>query len=111
MFYDKEDEKAFLRLLEAHFVTSWLPRIIKQLRVIRQKREGIMNVMIKSARPLSLVQKKEVLNLTANALPAGKHLEADFFVDPMLIGGFHVESREIVIQGSVKDALERMLTG
>lgn len=108
ILYEKPDAEGFLRLLEAHSVVSWLPRIMKRFHALRKKREGIVDVTITSARPLSSVQREKVSDLAIYALE-GKNVAADFSLNPSLIGGFRIESDEILVRGSVRDTLEKLL--
>lgn len=104
ILYRTKNSDAFLALLERHYVLSWLPRILKRFEAMRQKRERILRVIVKSARPLSLLQEREICERAAQAMP-GKRIKAEFLIDASLIGGFRVESDEILWRGSFEDTL------
>jgi len=108
ILYETKDAEAFAKLLERHYVISWLPRIMERFHALRKKREGIADVTITSAHSLSSAQKDKISDLAAHALE-GKNVSADFSLDPSLIGGFRIESDEILVRGSVRDTLEKLV--
>lgn len=107
ILYRTKDPDAFFALLRRHYVLSWLPRILKRFEAMREKRERILRVIVKSARPLSLSQEREICERAAQAIPK-KRIQAQFLIDASLIGGFRLESDEILLRGSFEDTL-RML--
>jgi F-type H+-transporting ATPase subunit delta len=70
---------------------------------LRRELENSTLATVTSATALDANQKRELLDQLAKA--NGKKFEAEFFVDPRLIGGVRVAFESYVLDGSVRGAL------
>lgn len=83
-----------------------LPAVYKEFTNLRRDHEGIIFAHVVSAQTLLETQKKALLSKLAQSL--GKKVEADFKVDPRVLGGISVTHGTYVIDGTVKGALNQL---
>jgi F-type H+-transporting ATPase subunit delta len=95
-----------LRIVVEKGRESELPAIRDEYVKLRRSDEGVVYASVVSAAPLPPEQKDAVVSKVSGAL--GKSVEADFQVDPHLIGGVLVQYDNYVLDGSVRGALDRM---
>lgn len=104
ILYKTKDADAFIELLEKHWVLAWLPKIRKEFGNILKKEEHIEEVRVASAYPLGDEVKNNIVRLL-ESMKKEKKLRVTFSLDKNLIGGFRVESDEILISASMKDKI------
>lgn len=95
-----------IRLLAAKDREDILPDIIRQFRVLRDERDGIMNVTVKSAVPISREQEQRLGDHLRTA--TGKQPRITTMTDAALIGGLSIQYEDTVWDGSVRNQLARM---
>ena len=85
---------------------NFLPRIVEQFEKELDRRMGLADAQISSARELGDVEKHtlevEIAKLT------GKRVRAQYGLDPSLLGGAVVRIGSTIYDGSVKGQLERI---
>lgn len=106
--YTTKDPERLTALLERHWVISWLDKIVEHYETLLRKRAKKAVVNIASARPLSPEAVEDIERLLSKYQP-DTTLEFTFEIDKNLLGGFNVQSQDIIIQGSLKDQLNRLL--
>lgn len=83
-----------------------LPTVRRDFSALKRADEGILHVTVTSAVELTAAEKKSILEKAGAKL--GKTLEADFSIDPALIGGVKLAYNDFVIDGSVRGSLDRL---
>ncbi len=73
---------------------------------LRREQQSIMHLVVRSAQPLDDAQRKAILDGLAER--SGKTFEAEFQVDPHLIGGVQVEYGDYRLDGTLRGALARL---
>lgn len=105
--YETGDSDALIALLQKHWVLPWLPKILERFEQLWHKREYIQSVQVISARPLAGTVRKDIVRLLQKEFK-GKQLQFELRIDKTLIGGFRVESDELLIPVSLKDQIGRL---
>jgi F-type H+-transporting ATPase subunit delta len=95
-----------IRLLAAKDREDLLPEIIRQFRLLRDARDGILDVTVRSAVPLAREQEQLLLDQLRRV--TGKQPRIRTVTDPSLIGGFAIQYEDTVWDGSVRHQLARM---
>ncbi|PLX22978.1 MAG: ATP synthase F1 subunit delta [Ignavibacteria bacterium] len=80
--------------------------IITQVLVLRRAREGVLTTTVSSAVELDDGQRATLIN--ALETTSGKRIEAEYAVDPDLVGGLIVRMGDTVYDGSVQHQLKRL---
>jgi F-type H+-transporting ATPase subunit delta len=96
----------FLFVLVDHDRTLLLPEILAAFHDIILERQGIAEAQVKTAAELSASQKKD-LGAALERL-TGKKIEAQYELDPGLVGGAVVRIGSTIYDGSVRGQLERL---
>ncbi len=96
----------FLFVLVDHDRTLLLPEIVKAFHDIILERQGIAEAQVKTAVELSAGQKRD-LGAALERL-TGKKIEAQYELDPALVGGAAVQIGSTIYDGSVRAQLERL---
>jgi len=95
-----------VRLLIQNKRLDLLPVIAEEYEMLRTEHEGVADVDVVAAAPLTQEQIDRLGNALAGRL--GRKVRLHTRVDESLIGGFVVRSGDLVIDGSVKDRLSRL---
>jgi F-type H+-transporting ATPase subunit delta len=103
---DKELAKEFLLFLTKHHAFKYLPLIIRSYRYELENILGTVKAQVITAEELSEEIKTKIVEILKEKL--NKNVEADFKVDPELIGGFVVKTTSVVVDASVKDLLREL---
>jgi F-type H+-transporting ATPase subunit delta len=93
-------------LLAAKDREDLLPEIIRQFRGLRDERDGIIDVTVRSAVPFAGEQERRLIAQLRSV--TGKQPRIRKVTDPSLIGGFSVQYADTVWDGSVSHQLARM---
>jgi F-type H+-transporting ATPase subunit delta len=96
----------FLAVLIAHERLAFLNEILEQYRLEMNRRLGISEAVVITARPLE-GQERSALESKVTEV-AGTEVRASFRQDPSLIGGVIVRIGSTVYDGSVRGRLERL---
>lgn len=105
---EKQDTivRNFARLVAANYDRALLPKIIMQLKKLERTKAGRHEVVLTSARPLEksvLVEVKQKV---------GEKSSIKEVVDPAVLGGVKVLiNDEIVVDGTLKNRIQKMLEG
>jgi F-type H+-transporting ATPase subunit delta len=95
-----------IAVLIDHRRLAFLPRIVEQFEKELDRRMGLADAQISSARELGDTEKRtleaEIAKLT------GKKVRAQYGLDPSLLGGAVVRIGSTIYDGSVKGQLERI---
>lgn len=83
-----------------------IPAVRSEYIALRRESEGVVHAVVTSAEMLDDNQKQAVVERLARVLD--KKIEADFEIDPLLIGGVRVASGNYVLDGSVRGALSKL---
>jgi len=97
----------FLQLLAENKRLSVLPEIAALFKAYREDYEKIMNVQVTSAIELSESYQEKLIKKLTHRLKRRVTLECE--VDPLLLGGAIVRAGDMVIDGSVRGKLNRLL--
>lgn len=92
----------FIIYLQQQQVISKLPYIIEEFVHYAKKKDGIQELSMSSARPLTEKQVEEI------ASTFGEKPEVQTTVDESLVGGVVVRTNEIIFDGSMKTQLEKL---
>jgi F-type H+-transporting ATPase subunit delta len=96
----------FLFVVVDHQRSHVLPEIIAGFQEVIRERQGITEAQISSAVELNAAQKKEMAS-TLERL-TGKRVEANFLLDPGLLGGAVVRVGDTVYDGSLRSRLNEL---
>ncbi len=96
----------FLTFLTRHHLFKYLPQIIRSYQYELENVLGTVKAEIESAAELPEELKSELVKRLEEKL--GKKVEAEFSVNPDLIGGFVVRTTSFVVDASVKDLLREL---
>jgi F-type H+-transporting ATPase subunit delta len=96
----------FICLIVDHRRTHLLPEILQAFGTELNKRLGIAEAEVTTARALSEAEKKELLSVLQRR--TGKKIEARFAEDANLLGGAVVRVGSTVYDGSVREQLNRL---
>ncbi|MFA6255176.1 MAG: ATP synthase F1 subunit delta [Patescibacteria group bacterium] len=92
--------KKFVLVLAKNQALSLAPKIIEEFENYSRQKQGIQKVEIKTARPLSKSDEKEITSQLKKRL--GKEIQAEKIVDESLIGGMIIKIGDNLIDGSIK---------
>ena len=96
----------FLFLIADHHRTHILPEIVAAFESAVRQRQGIAEAEISSAIELSAAQKKRFTQTLERI--TGKKIEANYSLDPALLGGAVVRVGDTIYDGSVRNSLNEM---
>ncbi|HEY0703064.1 MAG TPA: ATP synthase F1 subunit delta [Candidatus Acidoferrales bacterium] len=96
----------FISLVVSHQRTHLLHEINDDFATEMNRRVGIVEAEVTTARPLSDAEKKELLAVLTKR--TGKKVDAQFAEDKALLGGAIVRVGSTVYDGSVREQLNRM---
>ena len=96
----------FVFVLVDHDRTLLLPEIVKAFHDIILERQGIAEAQVTTPVELSAGQKKELGTVLERL--TGKKIEAQYEIDPALMGGAVVRIGSTIYDGSVRAQLERL---
>jgi F-type H+-transporting ATPase subunit delta len=96
----------FVSLVVSHQRTHLFREINDAFATEMNRRIGIVEAEVTTARPLSDAEKKELLTVLARR--TGKKIDAQFAEDKALLGGAVVRVGSTVYDGSVREQLNRM---
>lgn len=100
------DAANFVNLLAENGRLALLPEIAKQYEQLRAAVENTVDVEIVSALPLTSEQEKMFTDALTKRLKRTVRLHAS--VDPALIGGALVRAGDFVLDGSLRERLQRL---
>jgi len=100
--------RAFLALLAENGRLDYLPEIAGRFELLEAEDQNVADVEIVSATALDDRQKERLAGALRNRLRRDVRLQCS--VDPSLVGGAVVRSGDLLIDGSLKDRLERLQT-
>lgn len=83
-----------------------LPAIYREYVVLRRAAQGVVHVVVTSAIELDADQKSRLVSKLQQQL--NTTVEADYRVDPRIVGGVRVAFGNSVLDGSVRGALNRL---
>lgn len=95
-----------LRVVLAKGREAELPAIYHEYVVLRRAAQGIVHVVVTSAIELDADQKSRLVSKLQQQL--NTTVEADYRVDPRIVGGVRVAFGNSVLDGSVRGALNRL---
>jgi F-type H+-transporting ATPase subunit delta len=98
----------FLALLAENGRLALLPEIAAQYETLRAEAENIVDVDVATALPLTPEQQRSLCAALKRRL--GREVRLAETVDPALIGGAVVKAGDLVLDGSLKGRLERLIT-
>ncbi|HOW43259.1 MAG TPA: ATP synthase F1 subunit delta [Candidatus Omnitrophota bacterium] len=96
----------FTQLLIDRKRTALLPDIIGELRALYQRENGLQEIRVASAEPLTEERKARLMHRVGELL--GKKVVAEFSVKQELLGGMVVHVGDKVIDSSIKNQLKRL---
>ncbi len=96
----------FFRVLQAHYRMPLLEAVIGAFRRIANRRMGIVEVRVDSARPLTAEEQDALRERFAKL--TGRTVEIEFHRDEKLLGGVKAQIESTVYDGSVLGYLERI---
>jgi F-type H+-transporting ATPase subunit delta len=85
-----------------------LPEVARMFDEIKASQQGVRNVLVRSAFPLSDAEQSELL--AALKAHFGAEVELSVEEDRTLIGGVEVRADDVVIDGSVRGRLQQLST-
>jgi F0F1-type ATP synthase delta subunit len=107
ILYKTQDVNALMKLLEKHWVASWLPGILENFEELRKKNERVASVTVRSAYQLSEDAKKHITRLIQSE-QTERAVEIDFIIDKLVIAGFRIESDELLLPACLSDRIEEL---
>jgi len=96
----------FLFVIVDNQRTHLLPEITASFEEVLRQRQGIAEAEISSAAPLNDSQKTALLRNLENV--TGKKIQANYSLDPALLGGAVVRIGDTIYDGSVRNQLDRL---
>jgi len=96
----------FLFVIVDNQRTHLLPEITASFEEVLRQRQGIAEAEISSAAPLNDSQKTALLRNLENV--TGKKIQANYSLDPTLLGGAVVRIGDTIYDGSVRNQLNRL---
>jgi F-type H+-transporting ATPase subunit delta len=94
----------FLFVVIDHQRTRLLPEIFQSFRDVVRERQGVAEAEISSPVALNDAQKKEMTQALERL--TGKKVEANFSLDPKLLGGVVVRVGDTIYDGSLRNRLD-----
>ncbi|MFZ0487183.1 MAG: F0F1 ATP synthase subunit delta [Arenicellales bacterium] len=101
-----ESGRNLLRLMADNNRLLALPEVAAQYEVMRAEAEGTIEAQVRSAKPLSDEQKKQLSKALEKRL--GRKVILTVHEDDSLFGGAVVQAGDLVIDGSAKGRLEKL---
>ncbi len=101
-----EAGRNFLGTLAENRRLGLLPEISAQFEVLRAEVEGVVDVLVTSAREIAAPQQKKLTEALKRRL--GRDVRMQIRLDDSLIGGAIVRAGDLVIDGSLKGRLARL---
>jgi F-type H+-transporting ATPase subunit delta len=101
-----QELRNFLFVLVDHHRTAMLGEIAREFETTLLDRLGVVQASVTSARELSAPQKQKLAGRLEGL--TGKKIEAQYAVDPTLVGGLAVRIGSTVYDGSVRAQLDRL---
>lgn len=96
----------FLFVIVDNQRTHLLPEIAASFEEVLRQRQGIAEAEISSAAPLNDKQKAALLRNLESV--TGKKIQANYSLDPALLGGAVVRIGDTIYDGSVRNQLDRL---
>lgn len=96
----------FLRLLLSKKRESELEGIRLQFNRLLLAEKKTTHIVVTTAMEVDGAQREAIITKVAQA--SGKTVEAEFHVDPKLIGGIQIRYEDYVLEGSVRGSLNRL---
>ncbi|HXJ05686.1 MAG TPA: ATP synthase F1 subunit delta [Candidatus Acidoferrum sp.] len=96
----------FLFVIADHQRSHVLPEIVAAFQAVIRRRQGIAEAEISSAVELSAAQKKKFTQTLAKL--TGKEIQANYSLDPALLGGAVVRVGDTIYDGSVRNSLNEL---
>jgi F-type H+-transporting ATPase subunit delta len=96
----------FLFVVTDHQRTHLLPEIVQAFEEVVRQRQGVAEADVISATELTAAQKTQ-LQQTLERL-TGKKIQANYTLDPALLGGAVVRIGDTIFDGSVRNRLNQM---
>lgn len=96
----------FILLLSRKGRLEHLPRIRDEFRTLSDQAAGMVRVKVSSARPFPEGLKARLLSALQKR--TGKKVEAQFAVEPELLGGLKVQIGSLLLDGSISSQLKRL---
>ncbi len=97
---------SFIRLILRKRREDSLGLVQQLFTELRRQNEGVAHIFVTSAQPLSQTHKSAVVEKLAQR--TNRRIEAEFDVDPQLIGGVRVAYDDFIIDGTVRGNLARL---
>ena len=101
-----QELRNFLFVLVDHHRTPMLGEIAREFETTLLHRLGVVQASVTSARELSAPQKQKLAGKLEGL--TGKKIDAQYAVDPALLGGLAVRIGSTVYDGSVRGQLDRL---
>jgi F-type H+-transporting ATPase subunit delta len=101
-----QELRNFLFVLVDHHRTALIGEIAREFEATLLERLGVVQASVTSARELSAPQKQKLAGKLE--ILTGKKIEAQYAVDPTLVGGLAVRIGSTVYDGSVRAQLDRL---
>jgi F-type H+-transporting ATPase subunit delta len=95
-----------LRVLLEKRREAEIPAIYEEYVTLRRQHEGVVYATVTSADTLTADEKNAIISKLENVL--GKKVEAEFEVEPSLMGGVKVAYENYVLDGTVKGAFRKL---
>jgi F-type H+-transporting ATPase subunit delta len=95
-----------LRLMLAKRRENLIGHMSEEYANLRRDHENILHCLVVSAAPLSAAERQAIVRRIAQA--TGKTIEAEFDLDPALIGGVQVRYGDYVLDGTLRGGLDRL---
>jgi len=96
----------FLFVIVDHGRAREIPEIAEAFREVVRQRQGVAEAQVYSAVRLSESQKAELTQSLGRL--TGKTVDANYFIDPELLGGTLVRVGDTIYDGSLRNRLEQM---
>jgi F-type H+-transporting ATPase subunit delta len=96
----------FLFVIVDNQRTHLLPEIAASFEQVLRQRQGVAEAQVSSAVALSDTQKKALLRNLESL--TGKKIQANYSLDPALLGGAVVRIGDTIYDGSVRNQLDRL---
>lgn len=106
-FLNDDHKKNFLRLLAENRRLASLPDIAELFKQARAEHEKIISVEVTASTRLSDAYQQKLINALTKRL--NRKVELECKIDPTIIGGAIVRAGDLVIDGSVRGKLTRLL--